>query len=53
MKSLEELLTMLNGKPRVDVDDLRAYCIYQGRGGKVERMTAFGEKRLRYRREYG
>ena len=37
----EELLTMLNGKPRVDVDDLRAYCIYQGRGGKVERMTAF------------
>ena len=34
----EELLAMLNGKPRVDVDDLRAYCIYQGRSGKQRRV---------------
>ena len=31
---------MLNGKPRIDVDDLRAYCIYQGRGGKQRRVSA-------------
>jgi len=30
-----ELDLMLNGKPIVDVEELRAYCIYQG-GGKVE-----------------
>ena len=30
---------MLNGKPRVDVDDLRAYCIYQGGRGKKKHMA--------------
>jgi len=29
----EELDLVLNGKPSVEVDDLRAYCIYQGGGG--------------------
>jgi hypothetical protein len=28
--SCEELNLMLNGKPTVDVEELRAYCIYQG-----------------------
>lgn len=37
--SPEELSQMLNGKPRVDVDDLRAYCIYQGGSGKKKKMA--------------
>ena len=37
--SPEELSQMLNGKPRVDVDDLRAYCIYQGSSGVKKKMA--------------
>jgi hypothetical protein len=41
-----ELAMMMNGKPRVDVDDLRAYCIYQGSSGKKIKMNPFqGQRR--------